>query len=89
MRLQHDAPQILERPTSNRERRVLGRRLAGDGDAVNVNAFPAEPIIDIGEQLVTIDVMLRIAMWDAVFTGGDPVRWKSIIDGLIARGAKL
>jgi hypothetical protein len=56
---------------------------------VNGNAFPAAPMMELGEQFVTIDVMLRIAMWDAVFTGGDPVRWKSIIDGLIARGAKF
>jgi hypothetical protein len=56
---------------------------------VSANAFPAAPIIELGEQFVTINVLLRIAMWDAVFTGGDPIRWQAIIDGLLARGAKL
>jgi hypothetical protein len=56
---------------------------------VIANALPAAPIIELGEQFVPIDALLRIAMWDAVFTGGDPVRWQAIIDGLIAQGAKL
>jgi hypothetical protein len=51
-------------------------------------ALPAAPPLDM-DSFVTLDVMLRIAMWDAIFTGGNPVRWQFLIDGLLARGAKL
>jgi hypothetical protein len=51
-------------------------------------ALPVAPPIEM-DSFVTLDVMLRIAVWDTIFTGGNPVRWQVLIDDLLARGAKL